>query len=89
MLCGDNESVSREFFVAGRLCLFGEHSDWAAGYRNFNSAITVGKTLIAGTNQGLYARAERHSSHLVMRSTLENGQTVGPREIPMEVEFLR
>ena len=89
MLCGDNESVSREFFVAGRLCLFGEHSDWAAGYRNLNSAITVGKTLIAGTNQGLYARAERHSSHLVMRSTLENGQTVGPREIPMEVELLR
>lgn len=89
MLSGDNEFVSREFFVAGRLCLFGEHSDWAAGYRSLNPDVTVGKTLIAGTNQGLYARAERHSSHLILRSTLENGEIVGPSEFPMVEKPLR
>jgi len=28
-----------EFFVPGRVCLFGEHSDWAGGHRRTNSAL--------------------------------------------------
>ncbi|MCB0232804.1 MAG: GHMP kinase, partial [Anaerolineae bacterium] len=26
-----------KIFVPGRICLFGEHSDWAGGYRRINA----------------------------------------------------
>ncbi|CAE7594086.1 hasC1, partial [Symbiodinium sp. CCMP2456] len=48
-----------ELFVTGRICLFGEHSDWAGGYRRFNSEVVPGCALVCGTDQGLYARARR------------------------------
>lgn len=51
-----------EIFVPGRICLFGEHSDWAGGYRRFNSDIAEGCALVCGTTQGLYARAKRIKS---------------------------
>ena len=41
-----------KIFVPGRICLFGEHSDWAGGYRRINAQIEQGFTLITGTNQG-------------------------------------
>ncbi|MBD0346877.1 MAG: hypothetical protein ICV63_19035, partial [Coleofasciculus sp. Co-bin14] len=28
-----------KIFVPGRLCLFGEHSDWAGGYRRINAEL--------------------------------------------------
>ncbi|MHC4561985.1 MAG: mevalonate kinase family protein [Planctomycetota bacterium] len=43
-----------EMFVPGRLCLFGEHSDWAAEY-----GLHRGYCLIIGTDQGVSARARR------------------------------
>jgi galactokinase len=36
-------------FVPGRICLFGEHSDWVGGYRRINAEITKGYPLICGT----------------------------------------
>jgi hypothetical protein len=39
-----------KIFVPGRVCLFGEHSDWAGGYRRINAEIEKGYTLLAGTN---------------------------------------
>ena len=89
-----------ELFVCGRLCLFGEHSDWAGAFRRFahkhrpcwhpllvvaggrlpppspchvhsrprnsdrhhpseNAAITPGRTIVVGTQQGLSARVAR------------------------------
>jgi galactokinase len=41
-----------ELFVPGRLCLFGEHSDWAAQY-----GLHPGYCLVTGTDQGLTATA--------------------------------
>ncbi len=41
-----------ELFVPGRLCLFGEHSDWAAQF-----GIAKGYCLVIGTDQGLRATA--------------------------------
>ena len=35
-----------KLFVPGRICLFGEHSDWAGGYRRLNADIEKGYTLI-------------------------------------------
>jgi UTP-glucose-1-phosphate uridylyltransferase/mevalonate kinase len=71
-------------FVPGRICLFGEHSDWAGGYRRINADIEKGCTLICGTNQGIHAEVEPHPTALVLTSTTPDGQTVGPREIPFE-----
>ncbi len=48
-----------DLFVCGRLCLFGEHSDWAGQNRRFNSEIGPGNALVCGTQEGIYARAER------------------------------
>ncbi len=42
-----------KLFVPGRICLFGEHSDWAGGYRRMNAEIEKGYTLICGTDQGI------------------------------------
>ena len=51
-------------FVPGRICLFGEHSDWAGGYRRINADIEKGYTLITGTDQGILRRG-RTSPHVV------------------------
>ncbi|MBC7188027.1 MAG: NTP transferase domain-containing protein [Calditrichaeota bacterium] len=75
-------------FVPGRICLFGEHSDWAGGYRRINAAIEKGYTLITGTNQGIYADVEPHPTKLIVRATLEDGTRKGPFEVPMEKEAL-
>lgn len=48
-------------FVSGRLCLFGEHSDWAGEYRQFNPQIPPGMAVVVGTNQGISAHVQQHS----------------------------
>ena len=77
-----------KIFVPGRICLFGEHSDWAGGYRRINADIEKGYTLICGTNQGIHAEVEPHPSALVVTSTTPDGCTIGPREIPFEPRAL-
>jgi galactokinase len=49
-------------FIPGRLCLFGEHSDWAAQYRLLNSNIKPGYAIVVGTNQGIFAKVQLHHS---------------------------
>jgi galactokinase len=71
-------------FVPGRICLFGEHSDWAGSYRRINASVEKGYTIIAGTNQGIYADVKPHPSKLIMRSTTDEGTREGPFEIAME-----
>jgi UTP-glucose-1-phosphate uridylyltransferase/mevalonate kinase len=73
-----------KFFVPGRICLFGEHSDWAGSYRRINAGVEKGYTIIAGTNQGIYADVKPHPSKLIMWSTTDEGTREGPFEIPME-----
>jgi UTP-glucose-1-phosphate uridylyltransferase/mevalonate kinase len=77
-----------KIFVPGRICLFGEHSDWAGGYRRINAEIEKGYTLICGTNQGIHAEVEPHPTALVITSTTPEGQMIGPREIPFEPRAL-
>ena len=45
-------------FVPGRLCLFGEHSDWVGGHRRQNADISKGYAVVTPTNQGNYASVE-------------------------------
>jgi UTP-glucose-1-phosphate uridylyltransferase/mevalonate kinase len=75
-------------FVPGRICLFGEHSDWAGGYRRINAEIEKGYTLICGTNQGIHADVSPHPTALVLTSTTSDGRVVGPYEIPLEPRAL-
>ena len=42
-----------ELFVPGRLCLFGEHSDWAGFYRITNKEIEPGRAIVTGIEQGI------------------------------------
>ena len=46
-------------FVPGRLCLFGEHTDWAGHYRTMNADVLPGKAIVSGIEQGIYAEVER------------------------------
>jgi UTP-glucose-1-phosphate uridylyltransferase/mevalonate kinase len=71
-------------FVPGRICLFGEHSDWAGGYRRINAEIEKGYALIVGTNQGVYAEVKPHPTRLIFRATLNDGTAMSPWEVPME-----
>jgi UTP-glucose-1-phosphate uridylyltransferase/mevalonate kinase len=75
-------------FVPGRICLFGEHSDWAGGYRRINADIEKGHALIVGTNQGIHAHVKPHPDKLVLRTTMDDGSRREPIEIPMDREAL-
>jgi UTP-glucose-1-phosphate uridylyltransferase/mevalonate kinase len=75
-------------FIPGRICLFGEHSDWAGGYRRVNPAIVEGYTLICGTDQGIYAEVRPHPNALVLTATTPAGGVRGPYQLPMERQAL-
>ncbi len=77
-----------KIFVPGRVCLFGEHSDWAGGYRRINSEIEKGYTLLTGTDQGIYADVEPHPTSLIVSSISPGGEKQGPYAIPMEPKIL-
>jgi UTP-glucose-1-phosphate uridylyltransferase/mevalonate kinase len=77
-----------KIFVPGRICLFGEHSDWAGGYRRFNADIERGYTILTGTDQGIYAEVEPHPNALIVTSTTTDGEKLGPFEVSMETNAL-
>ena len=77
-----------KLFVPGRICLLGEHSDWAGGYRRINAEIEKGYSLITGTDQGIHAEVSPHPTSLVVTSTTPDGEIHGPVEIPMEPKRL-
>ena len=77
-----------EIFVPGRICLMGEHSDWAGSYRKFNRDIVPGMCLVSGTNQGMYARVRAHPNKLIISSHDHRGNKYGPVEMPMDPEVL-
>ena len=77
-----------DVFVPGRICLLGEHSDWAGGHRRTNSAIVPGFAIICGTNQGLRARVSPHPDKLVFSSSLTDGGARHEFELPMRQDVL-
>ena len=48
-----------KLLVPGRLCLFGEHTDWAGHYRTMNADIMPGASIVTGIEQGIYAEVEK------------------------------
>ena len=77
-----------KIFVPGRICLFGEHTDWAGGYRSTNAGLEKGYAIIASTNQGLHAEVNPHLTKLILRTTLNDGTRMDPFEVPMESDAL-
>ena len=64
-----------KLFVPGRLCLFGEHTDWAGHYRTMNADIEPGAAIVTGIEQGIYAEVEKSSMFEVKCSFLnESGE---------------
>ncbi|MDR0874778.1 MAG: hypothetical protein LBN12_01040 [Clostridiales Family XIII bacterium] len=57
-----------DLFVPGRLCLFGEHSDWAGLHRVMNADVPSGQALVTGIDQGIYATA-KESSRFILHNT--------------------
>jgi galactokinase len=72
-----------EFFVPGRLCLFGEHSDWAGGWRRERPELFPGLCLVAGTDQGLVGEAGP-SDAFEITSVLGSGEEIGPARVAAE-----
>jgi galactokinase len=75
-------------FVPGRLCLFGEHSDWAGSMRVDDPRIAPGACIITGTDQGLTATAAA-APHFEMHSQLPDGAAEGPFRVEMDGAALR
>ena len=60
-----------ELFVPGRLCLFGEHSDWAGLNKNMNADIVPGHAIVTGVEQGIYGIAAKDNLFRVTSSLEE------------------
>ena len=58
-----------KIFVPGRLCLFGEHTDWAGGYRHQNPNLATGLALVIGTDCGIYAEVKTHRDRLILHTS--------------------
>ncbi len=78
------KGLAMKLFVPGRICLFGEHSDWAARYRLNNAELKKGYTLITSTDQGVYAEVQPHPTSLILKTSLSDGTRHGPYNLPME-----
>ncbi len=81
-----NDTV--ELFVPGRLCLLGEHSDWAGSYRRINADVMPGMAIVSGIDQGIKARASRDRI-LKILSVLPEGGNTEIFEAPMNVKTLK
>ncbi len=80
---------SIDLFVPGRLCLFGEHSDWAGEYRRGDPSLSCGYCIAVGTDQGIRARASRCEGRFRANTVLPDGSSVEPLDAPIEASELR
>ena len=55
-----------EIFVPGRLCLFGEHSDWASEYKKENNKI-IGSAIVTCLNIGIKAKVKENNSTFLLK----------------------
>ena len=68
-----SSSASLSVFVPGRICLFGEHSDWAGQNRHFNHSIEKGHSIVCGINQGVHATIAKHPTSLIITAVTHDG----------------
>jgi UTP-glucose-1-phosphate uridylyltransferase/mevalonate kinase len=78
-----------DLFVPGRLCLFGEHSDWAGLHRIINAGIVPGAAIVTGIEQGIYAEAERAEHFVICNESKELAGVWVDFDCPMQNKELR
>jgi UTP-glucose-1-phosphate uridylyltransferase/mevalonate kinase len=76
-------------FVPGRLCLFGEHSDWAGLHRIINADIVSGAAIVTGIEQGIYADAEKCEHFVMYNESAELANIWVDFDCPMQNSELR
>ncbi len=81
-----NEEI--DLMVPGRLCLFGEHTDWAGAYTKINADIVPGSAIIVGIEQCIKAKAKR-SKNIRIQSVLPDGTKTEIFEEPMDLKILK
>lgn len=81
--------MSTEIFVPGRLCLFGEHSDWAGKYRTMNANIEPGAAIVTGTEQGITATIEKSDKFEMCSTATEIAEVWEDFSCTMNAETLK
>ena len=81
--------MAKEIFVPGRLCLFGEHTDWAGKYRTMNAEIVPGAALVTGIEQGIHATIEKATTFKMTSEAPEIADTWKDFECRMEFQELK
>jgi len=77
-----------ELFVPGRLCLFGEHSDWAAGFFRTDPSVIPGICLIAGLDMGIKAFASPADNAFQLRQLDTTGHAGPLHSYPLDPSSL-
>ncbi len=65
----------KKIFVPGRLCLFGEHSDWASEYINKNKNVKDGHAIVACIDKGIHANIKKLSQEFVIKENNKEFKT--------------
>ena len=73
----------KNIFVPGRLCLFGEHTDWAGGYKRIDKSVVSGYCIAIGTDQGIYAEVSPHPDEFIIESYNMNDEQIGTQQFSM------
>lgn len=61
-----------DLFVPGRVCLLGEHSDWAGLHRIINAAIVPGQAIVTGIEEGIYATVSAADQFIIESDLTED-----------------
>jgi len=83
------QTKSISLFVPGRLCLFGEHSDWAGLHRVINSELVPGAAIVTGIEQGIYAEVEPSEGFTMRNESPELQGTWVDFDCSMQLKELR
>jgi len=82
-------SEKLSLFVPGRLCLFGEHSDWAGFQRVINADIVPGSAIVTGIEQGIHAFVEKADSFIMRNTAPELKDSWSDFESTMQIKELK
>jgi galactokinase len=74
----------KNIFVPGRLCLFGEHTDWAGGYKRIDKSVVSGYCIAIGTDQGIYAEVSPNPDKFIIKSYNMNDEQIGTQQFSMD-----
>lgn len=77
-----------DIFVNGRLCLFGEHSDWVGGdCKKINKDLKEGQCIVFGINEGIYAKYEKNNDIII--ESIDNLNNIYNLHIKSEFDIIK